>query len=259
MKCLDEPDWPFDTTPQSSQEIIKTIHKMKSSGSACPFNHVIVIALKRCPIVRLTLHCIIVYCWTKKVIPVTWKKGFCMLIYKKGTLKEPSNLRPLTLETVCAEVFTLLIQNRMHSFLINNSYVETNIQKGFWTRISGTIEHAETLTCMIKCSRCYQRNLVITLLNLKSTFGKLDHNLITSVLHYHHEPDHIRSLIGSFYTNYTIPVGTNDFITNPINFEKGVLQRDSLSLLIFNICFNTLIRTIENKKIKLMGYNYTKT
>ena len=52
-------------------------------------------------------------------------------------------------------------------------------------------------------------------------------------------------------------VGTNDFITNPIKVEKGVLQGDSLSPVIFNMCFDTLIRTIENRNIKLMGYNYT--
>ena len=105
---------------------------------------------------------------------------------------------------------------------------------------------------MINRARCYQCNLVITLLNLKNTFGKLDHNLITSVLHYH-----IPSLIGSFYTNYTISVGTNDFITTPRNVEKGVLLEDSLSPLISNMCFNTLIRNIENEKIKHMGYKYT--
>ena len=141
----------------------------------------------------------------------------------------------------------------MYSFLVNNSYIEPNIQKGFWTGISGTIEHTETLTYMINHARRYQRNLVITLLDLKNAFDELDHNLITSVLHYHHVPDHIRSLIGSFYTNYTISVGTNDFITNPINVGKGDLQGDSLSPL---MCFNTLTRTIENEKIKLMGCNY---
>ena len=201
MKSLDEPDSPFDTTPPSYRKISKIIHKMKSSGSACPFNHINVIALKRCPILRSALHRIIVYCWTKKVIPATFRKGFCLPIYKKGTPKEPSNFRPITLEPVCAKVFTSLIRNRMYSSLVNNSYIETNIQKGFWTGISGTIEHTETLTYMINHARRYQRNLVITLLDLKNAFDELDHNLITSVLHYHHVPDHIRSLIGSFYTN----------------------------------------------------------
>ena len=111
-----------------------------------------------------------------------------------------------------------------------------------WAGISGTIEHTETLRYMINHARRYQRNLVITLLDLKNAFGELDYNL-----HYHHVPDHILSLIGSFNTNYTISVGTNDFITNPINIEKGVLQGGSLSPLIFDMCFNPLVPDVDKK------------
>ena len=109
MKFLDEPDLPFDRTPLSYREISKIIHKMKSSGYTCPFDHVSVIVLKRGPLLRSTLYYITVYFWTKNVIPATWRKGFCVLIYKKGTPKEPSNFRPITLEPVCAKVFISLI------------------------------------------------------------------------------------------------------------------------------------------------------
>ena len=122
--------------------------------------------------------------------------------------------------------------------------------------ISGTVEHTETLIYMINHARRYQRNLIITLLGLKNAFDVLDHQLINSVMRYHHIPDHISSLVGSFYTNYSISIGTSHFITNPAVVGKGVLQRDSLSGLIFNMSFNTLIRTIENEKVKLLGYNY---
>ena len=52
MKFLHKLDLPFDATPPSYREISKIIHKMKSSGSACPFDHVNEIALQRCPILR---------------------------------------------------------------------------------------------------------------------------------------------------------------------------------------------------------------
>ena len=58
MKSLDEPDSPFDKTPPSYREISKIIHKMKLSGSACLFDHVSVIALKRCPILGSALQSI---------------------------------------------------------------------------------------------------------------------------------------------------------------------------------------------------------
>ena len=56
MKSLDEPDSPFDTTPPSYRESSKIIHKMKSSGSASPFDHISVITLKRCPIQRSSYY-----------------------------------------------------------------------------------------------------------------------------------------------------------------------------------------------------------
>lgn len=55
-----------------------------------------------------------------------------------------------------------------------------------------------------------------------------------------------------FYASYSISVGISNFVKNHVVVEKGVLQGDNLSPLIFNLCFNTL-----NKKIKLVGYNYT--
>ena len=62
---------------------------------------------------------------------------------------------------------------------------------------------------------------------------ELDHQLTHSVLRYQYIPDHISSLVDySFYTNYSISIGTSDFITNPVVVEKGVLQGDTLSLFL---------------------------
>ena len=246
MKSLDEPDSPFDTTPPSYRESSKIIHKMKSSGSASPFDHISVIASKRCPIQRSAVHRIIVYCWTKNVTPVIWREGSCVLIYKKGTPKEPSNFTSITLEAVCKSFyFAYSKSNVVASFEITVTLKQT-FRKVFG-RGSLAQSNAETLTYMINHARRYQRNLVMTLLDLKNAFGELDHNLITSVLHYHHVPDNIRSLIGSFYTNYAISVGTNDFITNSINVEK-VFYKEIVSVRSFLIC--VLILWLELLRIR---------
>ena len=111
----------------------------------------------------------------------------------------------------------------MYSYLIKNNYIVNDIPKGFWTEISGTVEHTETLTYMINHARSYQRNLIITLLDLKNAFWVLGHQLINYVLRYHQIPDHISSLVDTFYTNYSVSVGTSHFIRNPVDVEKGVL------------------------------------
>ena len=147
----------------------------------------------------------------------------------------------------------------MYTYLVKNNFIETNLQKGFWSEISGCIEHTELLTYIINHARLKQRQVIITLLDLKNAFGEINHEVIMKVLEYHHFSEHIKSLMKSYYMNYKVSVGTDEFTTDPIVIEKGVLQGDCLSPLLFNLVVNTLLKTIDSEKIRLMGYNYCDT
>ena len=68
-----------------------------------------------------------------------------ILVQKKGNTGDPSNFGPITLEPILSKNMTSDIRNRVFAFVFENNYVETNIQKGFWSNISGTIEHTEIL------------------------------------------------------------------------------------------------------------------
>ena len=92
-----------------------------------------------------------------------------------------------------------------------------NLQKGFWDGIPGTIEHTELLTYIINHSRRKQRDMVITLLDLKNAFGEVSHDLLRMTLKFHHVPEEIISLINEFYADYHVSVGTKSFVTDPID------------------------------------------
>ena len=44
-----------------------------------------------------------------------------------------------------------------------------------------------------------------------------------------------------------------DNTTCPIKLERGVLQGDCLSTPLFNLCFNTLIRSVKQRKVNCLG------
>ena len=152
------------------------------------------------------------------------------------------------------KVVTSHIRNNIFTFVVENNYVETNIQKGFWSNISGTNEHTELLTNILKDAKNKQRKLVVTLSDLKNGFGDVHHNLIKTLLKYHHISPSIINLKNSLYSDYFISITTKNFITIPIKVNRGVLQGDCLSPLIFNLCVNTLIRSIESEKVGYLGY-----
>ena len=148
---MEPPSVEFDLSPIQYVEIAKAVKHMKSSASPYSFDHISILVFKNCPILRTYLHRIINKCWLERSILGVWKNGFTILIYKKVETSDPSNFRPwpITLEPVCMKILSSIIRCRIYNFLINNSYVESDIQKGFWDNVPRTIEHNELSTYMI--------------------------------------------------------------------------------------------------------------
>ena len=176
--------------------------------------------------------------------------------YKKGNTDDPSNFRPITLESIPLKVFTSCLRNAIHSFLASNNFIEHGIPKCFTPNLSGTLEHTAQMADIINKARIRQRAVVITLLDLKNAFGEVHHNLIQSVLDYHHIPEHIKFVIKSLYTEFQTSIITSEFRTPFISVGRGVLQGDCLSPLLFNMCFNTFIQHIKAEKYRQFGFSF---
>ena len=92
------------------------------------------------------------------------------------------------------------------------------------------------LSKIINQARIKQRSVVITLLDLKNAFGEVHHNLIQSVLDYHHIPTHVSDIIKSLYTDFNTAVITSEFSTPFITVGCGVHQGDCLNpLLLYKV------------------------
>ena len=220
LKPFVDPEIDFNLECPSYSEVTKVIRKMKSRGSPCPLDQISIIPFKRCPILRTQLWRLVCKCWQETQIPSIWKRAVTILIRKKGPLDNPANFRPITLEPVMVKVLTSLLRNRIFEFVRENRYIETKIQKGFWPGISGTIEHTEFLTYLLNHARNKQRSIIVTLVDLKNAFGEIHHNLIRSILKFHHLPDEIISLVEDLYTDYTTSIVTKRYLTDPWCFAR---------------------------------------
>ena len=229
---------------------------MKSSGSPCPLDQLSIISFKHCPYLRTYLTELIHDIWLFGTVPTEWKRACTILIHKKGNNNDPSNFRPITLESIPLKVFTSCLRNAVYSFLASNNFVEHNIQKGFTPTLSGTLEHTAQMADIINKARIRQSSVVITLLDLKNALGEIHHNLIQSVLDYHHIPDHIKFVIKSQKTDFQTSIITSEFRTPFMTAGRGVLQGDCLSPLLFNMCFNTFIQHIKAEKYRQFGFSF---
>ena len=146
---LSDPVFKFDLDPPTYQQITNMIRKMKSSGSPCPLDQLSIICFKRCPYLRSYLADLIHETWRSGSVPTEWKRACTILIHKKGNTNDPSNFRPITLESVPLKVFTFCLRNAIYSFLTSNNFIEHNIQKGFTPNLSGTLEHTAQMADII--------------------------------------------------------------------------------------------------------------
>ena len=215
----------------------------------------IIISFKRCPILRTLITRILCSIWKSGTIPHEWRKACTILVQKKGNTDDPANFRPITLESVPLKIFTSCLRDSIFSFLTQNGLTEQKIQKGFTHGVSGVLEHTSMMAHVINKVRIKQRSVISTLLDLKNAFGEVHHNLIKSVLAYHHIPESVQALIASLYTDFHSYIISNNFSTPAIPFKRGVLQGECLSPLIFNLCFNTFIQFIKQEKYKQLGFS----
>ena len=251
---LPQPEHPYNDTPPTYQEVARAVRRAKTSASGSVFDQLSIIILKRCPILRTVLHRIILECWRRRQIPACWKQGATVLIYKKGDPGDPANFRPITLQSSWDKILSTILKNRIYDFLDKNGYIDRKIQKGFWPKVDGVSEHTEQLTHIITDAKRHSRSIVVTLLDLRNAFGEVHHSLIRSVMEYHHLPSIFRDLFDAIYTDSHIKIAVSKEWTSNLGVRKGVLQGDPCSPLLFNPCFNTLMRIFREKKLEKLGY-----
>ena len=67
----------------------------------------------------------------------------------------------------------------------------------------------------------------------------------------------MQNIISELYSGFSTSVATKTSVTSPLQVEKGVLQGDCLSPLLFNMLFNTFIQTLtKSKEFDQLNYRY---
>ena len=158
IPSLATPQVPFNLDPPSYQQVTRTIRSMKASASPCRLDQASIISFKCCPFLWSYLTQLISAVWPSGTVPSAWKKACTVLVHKKGVTSDPSNFRPITLESVPLKIFTSSLRNAIFKFLTQNSFIEHAIQKGFSPKLSGTLEHTAQMVEVINQARLKQRS-----------------------------------------------------------------------------------------------------
>ena len=194
---FDPPTVDLSTDPIRPVEVRKTVSRMSNLSAPGP-DGIQPLIIKKLPSLQHVLATLFTRLISSNVVPKSWQKGTMIFLHKKGDKNDISNYRPLTLTSVICKVFHSLLNRRLTSFLIDNGYINRNVQKGFLKGVKGCTEHSLVLSNLLNAIRRRKHSAHVVWLDIANAFGSVPHNVLIAALESMHVPPWLTNYIRNF-------------------------------------------------------------
>lgn len=188
----------------------------------------------------------------KGTFPVSWKQAKVVLLLKPGKPENiPSSYRPICLLNTIGKAFEVLINNRLQTFLEENSILSDK-QYGFRknrstiTAINRIVDRAKLVN---KTSLKSRKFYLLVLLDIKNAFNSVSWRAIKQSLDFYKVPTYIQKIIDNYLTDRTITSSKTK-----IEMTAGVPQGSILGPTLWNVTYNEVFNLGLPEGADLTGY-----
>jgi len=189
-----------------------------------------------------------------KEYPKEWNKGIITAIHKKGSKYDPNNYRGITVNSVVAKVYSMVLCSRLEKYVEENK-IMNDTQIGF-KKNAQTVDHVLVLQALTEKYKDKDK-LHVCFIDFKKAYD----SVWRKALLYKLLKLDIRGLfyhqIKAMYENVLVCVKQNGHLSDYFKSEKGVKQGEVLSPLLFNLFINDLndIFTKECAPVQISNRN----
>ena len=189
-------------------------------------------------------------------LPEWITKARTTLVAKNKDSHNPKNYRPIACENVLLKPYTGTIVQLIEEHLTEKSIMcseQAGAKKGSWGCIDQPMINKVVTDEVLKG----HRNLSMMWLDYKKAYGSVPHAWILESLRLAKIPENIiqaiEELISSWKTELNIPTVDGNVTIGDVIYEKGVLQGDYLSVILFILSLNPLscLLNTRTKGIKM--------
>ena len=195
--------------------------------------------------------------WKSRDVPADWAMAYIILLSKSKDLSQVSEFRPIAITCVAGKIFFSVLSDRLQAFMLRNSYISREIQKGFLAGMPGCLEHTFALLEALRDAKDSYRQIVIAWLDLANAYGSVRHNLIQFALNWYHVPKAVQEMIFDYYEKLCAMVTANNWSTGFFLFDIGLFQGCVLSTILFDCVFQLLLDFLRPKN--RLGYVFKST
>ena len=163
------------------------------------------------------------------------------LISKGGNTRDPKNYRPIACENIMLKVYTGCIGLLIEKHCIANDIIapeQTGAKKEMW----GCVDQLLINKVVLEEVKKYLRNLFTVWLDYRKAYDSIPHPWILEALRLAKIPENIvnavKALISKWSTQLNLPTENSNIDAGEIRYNKGVLQGDFLSVVLFILSLN---------------------
>ncbi|KAJ3592260.1 hypothetical protein NHX12_007388 [Muraenolepis orangiensis] len=226
------------------KEVREVVRKARASSAPGPSGTSYKV-YKYCPKLLLRLWYILRVFWRRGRIPDQWRVAEGVWIPKEENSTQLDQFRIISLLCVEAKVFFSAVSKRLCTYLAENTYIDTSVQKGGISGMPGCLEHTGVVTQLIREARENKGNLSVLWLDLENAFGSISHKLVQFTLTKHHVPSRCRDLIADYYSNFRMRVSSGAITSSWHKVEIGIITGCTISVTLFSLAMNMLTKSAE--------------
>ena len=179
-----------------------------------------------------------------RTTPNAWLQSKTVLIYKKGDPYIMDNYRPIALANHLYKIWTAMIAQILTEFVECNNIL-SDTQEGY-RKGRSTNRAVAHLQLLLEDAHTHHKNLYVTYIDFKGAYPSVDHTQLRQVIQDLGIPQDMSDLIESLHkgahTTFLTPHGP----TPPIPIERGTLQGDPLSTILFDLMMEPLTRWLQS-------------
>lgn len=178
--------------------------------------------------------------WLEETVPQTWKEGLIFTLYKgKGSRKELSNYRGITLLNVLGKIYTGILSERLKEWIEEKDILvpeQAGFRKGY-----GTVDNGVMLNYLVEREIKREGKIYACFVDFEKAFDSIDRAALWEKLRRVGVPTKFIRVLQSLYERVVMKVCVNESeCTGGFLAERGLRQGCKLSPLLFAIFVNDL-------------------
>jgi hypothetical protein len=176
--------------------------------------------------------------------PENWAEIVICPLFKKNDPSLPENYRPVSLANTVLKLYTQLLSNRILGWSAKNSIISDYQAAYKWN--SGCADHIFVLTAALQYNIHKGKPIHALFVDMSQAFDTINHKRLWYKLSKLGLSTKVLNTLKAIYSLANAKVRTNYDISDSFKIEKGVLQGETVSPILWNMYLEDLIGILDD-------------